>query len=119
MLDRRHFDRFKIPDLKVVYYINDTPSKKCLVIDISRTSVRFEFTNDLRSNEYLEMEIISPHSETIIIKGRVTKIINQTSKNRPSAIVQFLPFGTNESFNSMKCHKQIKELLDLYLGATK
>jgi hypothetical protein len=114
-IERRHLDRFKIPGAEVSYKLPNGSSSCVKLVDITRSGIRFETKNGVNIGEIIELEIIVPRKDKIIIKGHVVWTSNPDSKNLPYAVVQFLVFGSDERYNSMQSYEQLKELSEEYL----
>ncbi len=114
-LERRHLDRFKIPGAEISYKLPDGSSSRVNLVDITRSGVRFETKNAVNIGEIIELEIIVPRKDKIFIKGHVVWTSKPNSENPAYAVVQFLPFGSDERYNSMHSYEQLKELSEEYL----
>jgi len=114
-IERRHLDRFKIPGAEISYILPDGSLSRATLVDITRSSVRFEVKNDIKIDEIIELEIIIPRKEKIVIKGHVVWTSKSGSENPAYVVVQFLPFGSDERYNSMHTYEQLKELSAEYL----
>ncbi len=114
-IERRHLDRFKIPGAEVSYKLPDGSSSRVKLIDITRSGIRFEINNPVIIGEIIELEIIVPRKDKIFIKGHVVWTSKPNSENPAYAVVQFLPFGSDERYNSMQSYEQHKELSEVYL----
>lgn len=111
LLEKRSLDRFKIAGSKVKYNTLDGNSAIGLVIDISKSSIRFEVTIDLEIGQNINLEIIIPTIENIKVKGQVTSFSNAGKAHAAKAVVMFAPFGTDERYNSTASYKQLSELI--------
>jgi hypothetical protein len=87
-IERRHLDRFKIPGAEISYKLPDGSWSRVILVDITRSGVRFETKNAVNIGEIIELEIIVPRKDKIFIKGR---------------------------YNSMHSYEQLKELSEEYL----
>jgi len=105
MLERRHSDRFEIPGAMVQYQMNGEIKTQMPLKDITNGGVRFGVSHDLHKGDYLELEIELPRNERISVKGNVVWA------TKADAAVQFLPFGTDEKYNSFESYQQIKNLM--------
>ena len=114
-IERRYLDRFKIQGAEVSLNLPDGSSSRLPLVDMTRSSARFEVKNDLKIGEIIEMEIIIPHKENIHIKGKVVWTSKANADNPAYAGVQFLPFGSDECYNSMHSYEQLKKLSEEYL----
>ena len=114
-IERRHLDRFKIPGAEISYKSPDGSSSLVNLVDITRSSVRFETTNAVNIGEIIELEIIVPQKDKIFIKGHVVWTSKPDSENPAYAVVQFLPFGSDIRYNSTNSYDQLKELSEEYL----
>ena len=114
-IERRHLDRFKIPGAEISYKLLDGSWSCVILIDITRSGVRFEIKNAVSIGEIIELEIVVPRKNKIFIKGYVVWTSKPDTENPAYAVVQFLPFGSIELYNSMHSYKQLKELSEEYL----
>ncbi len=114
-IERRHLDRFKIPGAEISYKLPDGSWSRVNLVDITRSGVRFENKNTINIGEIIELEIIVPRKNKIFIKGHVVWTSNPDSKSPAYAVVQFLVFGSDERYNSMRSYEQLKELSEEYL----
>ena len=114
-IERRHLDRFKIPGANVSYKLPDGSSSRVNIVDITRSGVRFEINDPVIIGEIIELKIIVPRKNNIFIKGHVVWTSKPDSENPAYAVVQFLPFGSDERYNSMQSYEQLKELSEEYL----
>ena len=116
LLERRHLDRFIIPDAKVSYTASNGSSIVVPLTDISKSSVRFEMTTKMEAGNFIELELIVPSQEKILIKGHIiwTSNDNHNLEKNVYSVVQFLPFGSDEQYNSTKSQAQLRELFKIY-----
>ena len=73
----------------------------------------------IKNGAFIEIEIAIPTKQKLVVKGHViwTK---QKESNRPGfAVVQFLPVGTDERFNSTENISQINDLIDEFQDGLK
>ena len=115
-IERRNLDRFKITGAKVSYISSDGSSNLVSLVDISKSSVRFEFNGDLETGDPLELEIDIPSKEKIKVKGHIVMISKADLKNSGYIVVQFMPFGSDERYNSTHSYNQLKEIIKEYQG---
>ncbi len=116
--ERRLLERYKIPQAKVSYKTNGSFIYVALV-DISKGSIRFEMNKTIENGTFIEIEIAIPTKQKVNVKGHViwTK---QKEPNRPGfAVVQFLPVGTDERFNSTENINQINDLINEFQDGLK
>ena len=105
MLERRHSDRFEIPGARVNYRVNDGEELQMPLKNITHGGICFEIKHPLEMGELVTMDIKLPGNNKIFLKG-TTEI---------AAAVQFLPFGTDERYNSFISYQQIKEVLTKHM----
>jgi hypothetical protein len=116
-LERRYLDRFYIPDAKIRYLCKDERSACVPLADFTKISARFSAEHNLREGDPLDLELLIPDKEAIMIKGIVILITEPDSNHSIYHVVQFLPFGSDERYNSMESHKQLTEVTVEYLQA--
>jgi hypothetical protein len=114
-IERRQLDRFKIPGAEILYTLPDGSSSRVMLVDITRSGVRFEINNPVIVGELIELEIIVPRKDKIFIKGHVVWTSKLDSENPAYAVVQFIVFGSEDRYNSMQSYEQLKELSEEYL----
>ena len=112
-LDRRSSYRFKIPESHVSYKLSSGGSAKTSLIDMTKSSVRFEIHHKVNRGELVELTLSVPNREKIYVKGHIVWASN--SKSPFYAVVQLLPFGTDKRYNSLQCLAQLKGLEQEYL----
>ena len=110
MLERRHSDRFEVPGAMVQYQMNGEIKNQMPLKDITNGGIRFNISHHLQKGDFIELEIEIPENEKITVKGNVVWATNV------DAAVQFLPFGTDERYNSFESYQQIKNLMNEYIN---
>jgi hypothetical protein len=113
-LERRYLDRLEIPDAEVVYISDTGTEEKGSLADITKISVRFEVSKQFNPGDMIHLEIIIPNKEKIAVRGHVVRTINSTEAEPAYAAVQFLPFGSDERYNSMESYTQLDVLTTEY-----
>ena len=125
-IDRRKLERVAIPDAWVIYYKDDALYRFGILLNISRSAVCFEIQESLGIDAFLDLEIIIPNKEKLLIRG--TNIREGESFFRDEsteiyyykyAVVQFAPFGTDERYNSMQILEHLKSIEKEFLGKYK
>ena len=112
-LDRRSSYRFKIPESQVSYKLIGGGSARTALMDMTKSSVRFEIRHRVDTGEMVEITLSVPNKEKISARGHVVWVSN--SKPPFYAVVQLLPFGTDKRYNSLQCLEKLKELEQEYL----
>jgi hypothetical protein len=112
-LDRRSAYRFKVPDSQVSYKLLGGGSARTSLMDMTKSSVRFEIRHRVDPGELVEVILSVPNKERISAKGHIVWVSN--SKPPFYAVVQLLPFGTDKRYNTLQCLEQLKELEQEYL----
>ena len=115
-LERRYLDRFYIPDAKIRYLCKDGRSACVPLADFTKISARFRAEHNLRQGDALDLELQIPDREVIIIKGIVILISEPDANNSFYAVAQFLPFGSDERYNSMESYEQLTKVTEKYLA---
>jgi hypothetical protein len=105
MLERRHADRFEIPGAQVEYRLNGSFSSKMPLKDITNGGARFAIQHRFTRGDEVELEIQIPMKDQISVKGFIVWA------TEADAAVQFLPFGTDDRYNSFESYEQIKTLM--------
>jgi hypothetical protein len=111
-IDRRHLKRFKVPDSEIEYKVGENNTSRVPLSDITKISVRFEVEHDINAGDMIELEIMIPKKKKISVKGKVVRTSDPDADVKPFAAVQFIPFGSDERYNTMKSYKQLSELSD-------
>jgi hypothetical protein len=111
-LDRRHADRFKVPDARIKYRLSSGTSDVTPMKDMARNSASFQVNHNIKPGDVLELEIMIPSKEKIIVKATCVRIISQESCDLTFAAVQFLPFSTMERYNSFRSQEQLRVLIN-------
>ena len=105
MIERRHSDRFEIPGARVNYSMENGKKVQMPLRNITHGGICFGIEQPLEKGELVEVDIKLPGNAEIYVKGNVVWA------SKFDAAVQFLPFGTDERYNSFKSYQKIKEVL--------
>ena len=122
--ERRQLERFRIPEARVHYKQHQgfknakEISEEGSLIDFTKISIRFKSKHTLQSGALVEMVILIPGKKKIHVKGHVIWSTEATENHLGYAVVQFLPFGTDERYNSMRAHDQLQKLEKEYQQST-
>ena len=111
-LDRRHADRYKVPNAKIRYRLSSGTSDITPMKDMAQNSASFQVNHDIKPGDIIELEILIPAKERITVKATCVRITAQESSNLTFAAVQFLPFSTIERYNSFKSQEQLRILVN-------
>ena len=111
-LDRRHADRYKVPNAKIKYRLSSGTGDITPMNDMAQNSASFQVNHDIKPGEIIELEILIPAKEKITVKATCVRITAQESSNLAFAAVQFLPFSTIERYNSFKSQEQLRTLVE-------
>ena len=106
MLERRHADRFEIPGARVEYRLNGSISSKMPLRDITNGGARFAVQHRFTRGDEVKLEIRIPSRDQISLKGFIVWATDI------DAAVQFLPFGTDDRYNSFESYEKIKALMN-------
>lgn len=119
-VERRNLDRFKIPGAKVLYYPSDGLSIIVSLTDISKSSIRFELTSDIKVGDIIDFELIIPSNEKILLKGHVTWIGEEDPlKDSYYVVARFAPFGSDARYNSTHSYEQLNKIFKEHLESLK
>jgi hypothetical protein len=125
-LDRRKLKRVAIPDTWVIYYKDDSLYRFGILLNISRSAVCFEIQDSLGIDTFLELEIIIPNKEKLILRGSdiregesLFRAENTEIYYYKYAVVQFAPFGTDDRYNSLQILERLKSIEKEFLGKYK
>ena len=122
--ERRQLERFIIPGAQVHYKQHagfkdaKAVSEKMPLIDFTKISVRFKSKHTLQSGALVELVILIPGKKKIHVKGNVIWSTEATDNREGYAVVQFLPFGTDARYNSMRAHDQLQKIEKEYQQTT-
>ena len=111
-LDRRHADRYIVPDARIKYRLSSGHGDVTSMKDIAQNSASFQVNHDIKPGDVMELEIMIPSREKITVKARCVRVMEQESSNLAFAAVQFLPFSTLESYNSFHSQRQLHMLIE-------
>ena len=115
--EQRKLERFAIPNAWVIYDRQDSYYRFGVLLNISRSSIAFEIEEgalDIGSN--IELTLIIPPNEELKIKGTIIRESESLFMELTYAVVQFLPFGSDEKrYNSLDVLERIKELEEDFL----
>jgi hypothetical protein len=114
-LERRQSPRLKLSGAYVIYKLDKGRYSLKLLYDLTKSHARFEIDHKVELGDRIELIFIIPKKEKIYIKARVLRVSDPVSEFPPYAVVQFLPFGKDERYNSMKCFNQLQKLIDEFL----
>ena len=117
--EKRYLDRFEIPGAKIEYKLQNGNSAKVKLIDITKISARFSTKHKMAEGEYIELDILIEGKENIAVKGHVVWTLEDDDHNNSFAVAQFLPFGTDEKINNMKCYEQLAQLTEEFFKEDK
>ena len=117
--ERRQSPRLKLIGAHVIYRLNKGRYSLKLLHDISKSCARFDVDHALELGDYLEIILIIPKKERIYLKCSIIRVSNPDSEYPPYVVAKFLPFTTDERYNSMKSFHQLHELIDEYLLSEK
>ena len=117
-MDNRTLDRHSIPDGKVYFrklngfsFLNRYRGPYNLM-DLSKSSIRFEHNTKSLNDTNIELKIIVPGSHNFRIKGKVAGPLDTKNYNNDHIIVHFLPFGSRKVYNTYRSKKKLDALLD-------
>jgi hypothetical protein len=114
IFDRRHSDRFAINGGKVHFESMSGDFVSAHLIDLTHSSVRFEIKEAMIIGDGIEVEIDIPGFHIVSVKGRVVWTSDILLDKPAFAVVQFLPFGTDLRYNSMKTRDQVRTIIDKF-----
>ena len=109
--DRRYNERYPLPGATVKYQIDVDKAAEKPVKDITHGGVCFEFSHSTEVGSELEIEIAIPGKGTLVLKGNIVWTAVENTKKTGYAAMQFLPFGTDNRYNSMENHDKLRELI--------
>jgi hypothetical protein len=82
--------------------------------DLTYSGVCFEVDGIMTVGDLIEMRIILPGEESITLKGNIIWSEMNASSKIVYTAVQFLPFGTDERYNSMEIYQKLKKIVSAY-----
>jgi hypothetical protein len=122
--ERRQLERLKIPGAQVYYkqhggfQESKEISATVPLVDFTKISVRFMSKQTLQPGALVELIIMIPGKKKIQVKGNVIWSTDATENREGHAVVQFLPFGTDERYNTMRSHDQLLKIEKKYENQT-
>ena len=114
-IERIYLDRFEITDAEVIFRFAGANESRGSLADITRISIRFETKHAFNTGDHMDLEIIIPDKENISVRGHVVRTIESKTNSPLYAAVQFLPFGSDERYNSMDSYTQLNALTEEYM----
>ena len=112
LFDRRNSDRFFIAGARVHFKTRKGELVLSPLADLTRSSARFVITEELIISDKIEIGIDVPGHHLVRIKGTVVWTSSPLIENPAFAVVQFLPFGTDSRYNSMRTHEHVKAIIE-------
>ena len=114
--ERRYLDRLIVPGAEVEYKLKNGKSAKTALIDLTKISVRFYIKHSFKVDELVELAIYVKNIDVIKVKGNVVwkQSSNENGRDKANAVVQLLPFGTDESINSLQSYEQLAQIVEKY-----
>lgn len=109
--ERRYTDRYPLPGAKVQYNLEGGNSDETPVKDITQGGLCFEFTHSADEGHQIEIELKIPGMGNLVLKGNIVWTSVSSGDDPDMAAMQFLPFGTDDRYNSMENHKRLKKVL--------
>lgn len=113
-VDRRNQDRFTIPGAKVLYKAKDKSIVVSPLVDISKSSLRFELIKDIAESPHIDFELFISPMEKISLKGKVVWDSLIDFDQKKYVAIQFLPFGSWNVYNSPESFARIVMLFNKY-----
>ena len=110
--DRRHSDRYYVAGGKVHFTTHKGEPAFSPLADLTQSSIKFEIDEELIVGDQIEVVIEVPGFRVISVKGWVAWTSNPLLDSPAFAVVQFLPFGTDPRYNTMRSHDQIKTIIE-------
>ena len=111
-LDRRHADRYAVPNAKIKYRLSSGHGDVTPLKDMAQNSASFQINHAVQPGEAIELEILIPAKDKISLKATCVRISSQQNSNLSFAAVQFLPYSTIERYNSFRSQEQLHELVE-------
>lgn len=109
--ERRYSERYKLPGAKINYKTDNGNGHEKSVKDITHSGICFEFSHTGEEGNKLEIELIIPGRDKIVLKGNIVWTSVESQSGPGFAAAQFLPFGTDERYNTMENHKKLRDLM--------
>jgi hypothetical protein len=114
MFERRHADRFAIPGAQMRILRNGMTSEVLQVEDMTKSSIRFQIERSVMPGQEIEIELKVPDMDPLILKGHVIWAIDPQGEEKAKAVIQFLPFGTDERYNTIQTYEQLCVITEKY-----
>jgi hypothetical protein len=122
--ERRALARVRIKGAEVFYrYASEMRILKRAigpepVEDLTWSSIRFATDKSLQIGETLVVEISIPGESKVRVRGYVIWKSDLPIHGRFYAVVQFLAYGSEKPYNSIKVKERLKRIVDKYSGYT-
>jgi len=115
--DRRYLDRLEIPGAKVEYTCENGRTANTGLINLTKISVRFYINHKLKIDELVDLSIQVKDKEIINVKGNViwTQSAKDNEFKKANAVIQFLPFGTDDRYNTLQSYELLAQLEEEYI----
>ena len=118
-LDRRNTDRFNISGAQILYKPENGEAALKPMKDLTLSGVCFQVDEKMPAGYFLELRVIIHGNESIMLKGNVVWSKFMEAEGIIFTAVQFLPFGTDERYNSMENYQKLKKLVGVYQSLSK
>ena len=109
--ERRYSERYPLPDAKITYKLGTGDSDETPVKDITHGGVCFEFSHSAEVGHQLEIEFEIPGKAKFVLKGNIVWTSAGSEDDPGFAAAQFLPYGTDERYNSMKNRDRLRNII--------
>jgi hypothetical protein len=109
--DRRYNERYPLPAAKVRYKVDENEVHGKSVKDITHSGVCIEFSHSTEVGSQIEIELTIPGKDSLVLKGNIVWTGFQNADKAGYAGMQFLPFGTDERYNTMDDHDKLRKLI--------
>ena len=124
LTERREFQRFKIPDAKVLFLQEEDSrgtkrvSGEGLIENCSVKGIRFITETKLQSGVKVKLELVIPAKEPVTLEGNIIWCSVLSYKNRTIAVAEFAPFGEGQGYNPMAVKTDLEKIAGEYLAAS-
>ena len=119
-IERRSCRRFEIPDTKVRYKKNGLLgffkgfSEPSPLLNISKGGLAFFCEEKLGKGKKIMLELLAPNETPLNLRARVRWQGHPAGKVTTVVGVQFMPFGSGNSWNSLETLEVLKRLDEQY-----
>lgn len=114
-MERRSLKRIQVPGAKVRLKkssglgVFNLLSKESAIIDISKSGLSFEVSEDFNSGDIIYIRITFPDGKSFNLKGKI-RWYKDALTDCSRVGIQFHPFGNGRHYNSLKALEYLRNM---------